>query len=97
MDGLYIATLLFIAVAGLIQQEAAVRHPALQREEQRGSMSIDDFVAYIVLMSAALVVAVAVPSIGLWALLVLLVQGPLGRLMARARNARSATHEPPRG
>ncbi len=97
VDGLYIATLLFIAVAGSIQQGAAVRHPELQKEEQRGSMSINDYVAYILLMGVALVVAIAVPSIGLWALVALLFQGLLGRLIARTRNTRHATHETPRG
>ena len=87
VHGLYIGTLLFIAFAGLIQQVAAVRNPELQREEQRGSMSMDDYVVYVVLMSVALFVALAVPSIGLWALVALLLQGPLSHLI-RANAAR---------
>ncbi len=90
VHGLYIGTLLFIAIAGLVQQAAAVRHPELQREERRGTMTIDDYAAYVFLMAVALVVALAVPSIGLWALLALLLQGPIGRVIARVRRARLA-------
>jgi uncharacterized membrane protein len=88
VDGLYIGTLLFIASAGLIQQLAVVRNPDLQREDQRGSMTIDDFVVYVVLMVVALVVAIAVPSIGLWALLALLLQGPIGRVIKHREHRR---------
>jgi uncharacterized membrane protein len=88
VHGLYIGTLLFIAIAGLVQQAAAVRHPELQHEERRGTMTTDDYAAYVFLMAVALVLAVAVPAIGLWALLALLLQGSLRRLIARARRAR---------
>jgi uncharacterized membrane protein len=87
VDGLYIGTLLFIAISGSIQQEAAVRYPELQREEQRGTMTIDEYALYVVLMAVALVVALSVPSIGLWALLVLLLQGPLLRICRRLQGA----------
>jgi uncharacterized membrane protein len=88
VHGLYIGTLLWIACAGLIQQLAAVRDPALQRDEQRGTMTIDDYVVYVVLMLLALVVAIAVPLIGLWALTILLLQGPIWRVIKRHREDR---------
>jgi len=86
VHGLYIGTLLFIAVAALIQQAAVVRHPELQLKECRGSMTIDGYAVSVLLMAIALVVALAAPVIGLWALLALLLQGPIGRLVANVRS-----------
>jgi uncharacterized membrane protein len=89
VHGLYVGTLLVTAIAGLIQEQAAIRKPELQREEHRGSMTIDGDVVYVFLMAVSLVVAVAVPLIGLWALLALVVQSPMERLLARIRRART--------
>lgn len=91
VHGLYIGTLLVTAIAGLIQQLAAIRQPELQREEHRGSLIMDGDVVYVFLMAVSLVVAVAVPSIGLWALLALVLQGPTVRLLARIRRARTGS------
>jgi uncharacterized membrane protein len=89
VHGLYIATLLVTATAALVQQLAAIRHPELQREEQRGSMSLNAEAAYVLLMAFALVVALAAPSVGLFALLLLVLQAPVTRLIARVRRLRS--------
>jgi len=91
VHGLYIGTLLVTAIAGLIQQLAAIRQPELQREEQRGSLTMDGDVVYVFLMAVALVVAVAAPLIGLWALLVLVFQSPMVHLLARIRRARTGS------
>ena len=49
-------------------------------------MTIDGYAVSVLLMAIALVVALAAPVIGLWALLALLLQGPIGRLVANVRS-----------
>jgi uncharacterized membrane protein len=85
VHGLYIGTLLVTSVAGLIQALAVARNPDLQIEGQSGSVAIDDYVASVFPTAVALVVALAAPSIGLWGLLALTLQGPLQYLLAKVR------------
>ncbi len=87
---IYIGTLLAAAIATLVQQWAIVRWPALQEVEYRGSATIDAAGVSAVLMSVAFVVAGLAPSVGLWALLVLLLSTPLERLL-RARRSKRET------
>jgi uncharacterized membrane protein len=81
VHGLYIGTLLIAAVAGLIQVAAAVRNPELQVEGDHDLLRTDAYLSLSIVTAVALVVALAVPAIGLWALLALTLQGPLERVM----------------
>ena len=83
---IYIGTLLLASVAVLVQQLAVVHWPEIQHDEHRGSSTTDAAVVLTVLMATALVVAVAVPAIGLWALLLLVLSTPIERLMAHRRS-----------
>jgi uncharacterized membrane protein len=85
VHGVYIGTMLAASIGSLILQMAAVRWPELQCEEGRGSMRIDPSVVLVVLMSVSFVIALGIPSIGLWGLVVLLFQVPIDRLLARRR------------
>jgi uncharacterized membrane protein len=85
VHGIYVGTMLVTSVAGLAQQWAAVRWPALQSEEGRGSMTIDSALMPVVLLAVSFIFAVWVPSIGLWGLLVLLASRPIERLLTRRR------------
>jgi len=87
VHGIYIGTMLVAAVAGLVQQWAIVRWPELQDEEDRGSVTLVPAVTLVVLMTVALLAAVALPSVGLWGLLVLLLSRPIEHL-ATAKGAR---------
>jgi len=84
--GIYIGTLLLASIAVLVQLVTVVHWPELQSDEHRGSSTIDGAVVLTVLMAAALVIAVVVPVIGLWALLLLLASTPLERIVARRRS-----------
>jgi hypothetical protein len=48
-------------------------------------MTIDAAVVLVVLMAVSFVIAVGIPSIGLWGLAVLLLQVPIGHLLAKRR------------
>jgi hypothetical protein len=72
-------------VAGLIQRVAIVRWPQLQIAEGRGSVLLDPAIIFVALMATAFVIALLVPSNGLWALLLLLLSTPLERLVAWRR------------
>lgn len=85
VHGIYVGTMLVTSIAGLVQQWAAVRWPALQSEESRGSMTIDSALVSVVLLTVSFVVAVGAPAIGLWGLLVLLLARPIERLLAMRR------------
>jgi uncharacterized membrane protein len=91
VHGLYIGTMLVTALAVLVQQWAIVRSPDLQEAGHRGEATIDGALILSVLMGLAFVVAVAVPSIGLWALLVLLASRPLEHLLVRRRRRTKPT------
>jgi uncharacterized membrane protein len=88
---IYIGTLLAAAIATLVQQWAIVRWPALQEVEYRGSATIDAAGVSAVLMTVAFVVAGLAPSVGLWALLVLLLSTPLERLLRARRSKRESS------
>jgi uncharacterized membrane protein len=83
VHALYIGTLLVAAVSGLIQVAAAVRNSELQVEGDHDLLRTDAYLSLSIVTAVAFVVALAVPSIGLWALLALALQGPLEHLMGR--------------
>jgi uncharacterized membrane protein len=82
---IYVGTLLVAAVAGLIQRVAIVHWPQLQVAEERGSVLLDPSIIFVVLMATVFVIALLVPSNGLWALLLLLLSSPLERVVAWRR------------
>ena len=75
---LYIGTLLVATVGALVQQFAVVHRPELQVAEHRGEARMTLAVIQTLLMATALVLAISVPPIGLWALLLLLLLYPIG-------------------
>ena len=80
---LYIATMVLNTYAGCIQQWIIVRKPELQFEDSRGSVRLSAALVPATLMTVALVLALVVPGLGLWALLVLLPSGLITKWVAR--------------
>jgi hypothetical protein len=64
---------------------AIVHWPQLQVAEERGSVLLDPSIIFVVLMATVFVIALLVPSNGLWALLLLLLSSPLERVVAWRR------------
>ena len=86
VHGLYVGTMLITSVGVLLQQVAIVRRPELMVEEHRGEADLAPSVILTVLMAVILVVVIAVPAIGLWALLLLLLSHPLEHVARTRRN-----------
>jgi uncharacterized membrane protein YidH (DUF202 family) len=78
IHALYIGTLLVATVGVLIQQSAVVHWPELQEEEHRGEARMMLAVIQGLVIALALVLTIAVPAIGLWGLVLLLVLYPIG-------------------
>jgi uncharacterized membrane protein len=78
IHALYVGTLLVATVGVLIQQYAVVHWPVLQEEEHRGEARMMLAVIQGLVIALALVLTIAVPAIGLWGLLLLLVLYPIG-------------------
>lgn len=91
---LYVGTMLVTAIASLVQRWALIRWPELQDERQRGSLTIEPALVLMALMAVAFVVAVAIPSVGLWCLLVLGLARPLEHLLATRRTRHSEPSAP---
>jgi len=85
VSALYIGTLLASAMALALTDWWLAAHPRLMEPNVEHELR-DPAWVYPALLALALVVAVAVPTIGLWALLVLLLVGPLRRIVARVRS-----------
>jgi uncharacterized membrane protein len=85
VHAIYVGTMLGTAIGALIQQWAIVRWPELQDEAQAGTATLDSAVVLTGFMGVALVMTVAVPSVGLWPLLVLLLSRRLEHLLATRR------------
>ena len=83
----FVGTMLVTTTAVLGQQWALVRTPALQAEEHRGEADLAPAVILIVRMAGVLVSVVALPTVGLLALVLLLPSRPLEGLV-RSRRAR---------
>jgi uncharacterized membrane protein len=82
---IYIGTMAVTTIANLCGQWIIIRTPKLQAETVRGTMSFIPAANAAVGMTAALILAVAVPSVGLWALLVNIPAGLLEKRMMRYR------------
>lgn len=87
-NGLYIATLVLASASALIQQLIINRTPSIQAPEP-GRDSLLGSAAVTALMLAAWVIAVLLPEVGLWSLLLLFLQSPVQRLAGRLHRRRS--------
>lgn len=88
VSALYIGTL-FASSLALGAADAWVRsHPGLELEEARGAIAEEPLWTSTILLAVALAVVVAVPSAGMWPLLLLVLSGPIDGL--RRRRARPA-------
>lgn len=67
----YIGTLTVVTVANLAQQWIITRTPSLQAPAVRGRLTVIPAAVSAIAMCLALIVAVTVPVIGIWALLIL--------------------------
>lgn len=81
-NGLYIATLVLASTFALLQQVIIKRTPAI-RVPGTGPPSVLGSVIVTALMVAAWLVAVVFQDVGLWSLLLLVLQAPVQRLAGR--------------
>lgn len=93
-NGIYVANMLLTSLAGLGMQWHVGRSPQLIRAESRASGShaparrLAPSIEAVLAMAAALALVVFVPSVGLWALLLLTLTGVVDRLVIRRRPQR---------
>jgi uncharacterized membrane protein len=87
-NGLYIGTMLVAAAAGLAGQWVLLHTPNLVNESAVGQLSLEPSVTTTITMAIAFVIAIAFPSIGLWALLLLVVSSEFDRQYLRRRRQR---------
>ena len=88
-SGLYVATMCVASAATTAIQWIAIKNPAIQAEEGRGTLTIHAAATSTVAMLVVLVIVLTLPGVGLWALLLLVPAGILGdRLSRRAVAAR---------
>jgi uncharacterized membrane protein len=85
VESLYVGTMLVATMASLAQHWAAVRWPEVQDKGQGGQVPLSGSVALVVLMAVALILLNLIASVGLWALLVLVLADPLDNLVSRRR------------
>ena len=83
--GLYVGTMVVTTAANVLMQAIIVHTPALQAEEARGTLSLRGYVISLAIMVLALVVALALPAVGLWGLALLFLSGPIERAVARRK------------
>lgn len=83
--GLYVGTMVVTTAAELLMQRIIVRHPDLQAEEARGTLTIGGYVVSTGIMVFALLVAVIFPTVGLWGLALFALSGPVQGAVARRK------------
>ncbi len=87
VSGFYIGTMLFTSLWVVAIELYLRRHVELLRDADPTGLRLGGAVSFCVVLAVAMIVAVAVPSIGLLSLLLLLVVDPAERLVAAARRA----------
>ncbi|GGF29640.1 TMEM175 family protein [Subtercola lobariae] len=87
-SALYIGTMVVTTYAGFVQQVIIVRRPELQIENTRGTVLLSAAIIPAVAMSLAFIVAVSIPGVGLWSLLILLASGWFERQWMHRSRAR---------
>jgi uncharacterized membrane protein len=83
--GLYVGTLVLTTASELLMQAAIVRHPEIQADEMRGTPRLRSYLVSFLVSVVALLIAVLLPSVGLWGLALFAVSGPLERTLTRRR------------
>ncbi|WP_268750565.1 TMEM175 family protein [Agreia sp. Leaf210] len=81
--GLYIGNMLVTCLAALAMQWHVTRTPSLQTSESRGTARLTGGVVAAIALAVALGLAILVPSIGPWALLLLAVDGFVTKALRR--------------
>ncbi len=87
-SALYVGTMVLSSFAGTAQMVLIVRHPELQAPEARGTLSLVPSLVASTMMLLVFVVVVVVPQLGLFALLGLLLTGPVQAVIDRLRRRR---------
>jgi len=87
--GLYVGTMVVTTAAELLMQWIIVRHPELQADDARGTLSVGGYVVSTGIMVFALLLAVIFPAFGLWVLALFALSGPVQGAIARSRKASS--------
>ena len=85
VHGIYVGTMAVTAIAALFQKWTIVKWPELQDEENRGSATLMPVAVPTIMIILAFVLVVTVPTIGLWALLLLGLSRPLQALNRRRK------------
>lgn len=83
--GIYIGTMLVTTVMSLLAQLIVIRSPSLRAPNVPGGTSLIPAAAAAGAMGMALLLVVAIPALGPWSLIVLLLTGPLERLFRLRR------------
>jgi TMEM175 potassium channel family protein len=91
--GIYIGSVLVTAATLLLIQVVIARTPALWVDPARSGVDVFDGISTVVALAVALLVAVAVPAIGMWAMLLLLASPYAAEAVRRRRN-RAADRAP---
>jgi uncharacterized membrane protein len=86
-NALYIGTILLANVAFTLQEWIVTRSPELQEESARGSMIVHPAVVSTITIAVALVLAATIPSVGLYAMLLLIPAGWIEGRITRRRGA----------
>ena len=82
-DGIYIGTMFLTSVSGLVIKAIIARHPEIRSADAKALDGLGPSVIAAATMGIALIVAVALPNIGLWALLLLFLDLPAERILQR--------------
>ncbi|GAB3606711.1 TMEM175 family protein [Conyzicola nivalis] len=82
-SALYVGTMCVASGATTVIQWIAIRIPALQQEDVRGTLTLHAALASTVAMVVALVVVLVFPAVGLWALLLLFPANLVGDRLSR--------------
>jgi uncharacterized membrane protein len=82
-DGLYVGTMLFTSLAALVQKQLILRSPSLQAEPDHTALRLGPQVASVLALVVAFLIAVALPGVGLYGLLLLIPAALVERRLLR--------------
>ena len=91
---LYIGTIMVTSASMLLMEFELRRHPTLIIDHDPATIPVVGGVIILGLMGVALIIAVVVPSINMWALLLLFLAGPVEAVYSRLRGKRVADQPP---
>ena len=92
-DGIYIGTMFVTTLSGLAMKAIISRHREIVADGASRSADLSTSVIAAITMGIALLVVLIVPTVGLWALLLLFLDIPAQRIVAR-RGSRTGTRSP---